>query len=79
MDVALEPQRQLPKLLEASNMVCNDAVDTVVLDARHEMMHDVRPGERDDWPPSRSSRRLNHHLPIRLLRLLPHLDDWLPL
>ena len=67
---ALEPRRHINKQLEVltSSLVSNTAGVNVDLDARHEMLLDVKPGESDGRKPSHCFRWHRHHLhPIQLL------------
>lgn len=54
---ALEPRRHINKQLEVltSSLVSNTAGVNVDLDARHEMLLDVKPGESDGRKPSHST------------------------
>ena len=76
---ALEPRRHINKQLEVltSSLVSNTAGVNVDLDARHEMLLDVKPGESDGRKPSHCFRCLNH-LRHHLHPLLLLLGDWSP-
>ena len=78
---ALEPRRHINKQLEVltSSLVSNTADVNVDLDARHEMLLDVKPGESDGRKPSRPFQCFNHnHLLLHHHPLLFLLDDWSP-
>ena len=79
---ALELQWHNSKQLEVltSSLAINTAGVNVVLDARHEMLLDVKPGESDGRKPSRPFQCFNHnHLLLHHHPLLLLLDDWSPL
>ena len=76
---ALEPRRHIKKQLEVlnSSLVSNTADVNVDLEARHEMLLDVKPGESDGRKPSHCFKCLNH-LRHHLHPLLLLLGDWSP-
>ena len=76
---ALELQWHNSKQLEVltSSLAINTAGVNVDLDARHEMLLDVKPGESDGRKPSHCFQCLNH-LRHHLHPLLLLLGDWSP-